>query len=419
MTALSEPASIPSSSSAPVAAPRVHLAALDGIRGLAALYVVLGHANLIYTVETRGMDTPDYGLGRVLAYGTAAVAVFIVLSGYCLMTPLALAGSQKLIGGTGKYFLRRARRILPPYYMAMAITLAGICFLPALAEKGTRFWGLVFPAFSADVIATHVLMVFNLNDAWIHKINPPFWSVATEWQIYFLFPMVFLPLSRRLGMGAMIVAAFVIGLLPHFALARGGWPISEAHPWYTGLFAMGVLAAVASLGQKPEFLARLLKRCALPVMLAGLALVVGLDVFTAWRDKRYLPYDLAYGVATMGMLVLLTRGCADATADFQIARACRRALDFWPIKHLGDMSYSLYLIHCPMLVLVHRLTAPWHTSPARVIAIMFGLAVPLTLGVTVVFHVLFERPFMTTLTAKKTPPRVAHLRIPPETKDIP
>ena len=102
-----------------------------------------------------------------------------------------------------------------------------------LQETGTKFWGQGLPAFTPGALISHVLMIFNLNGDWIHKINPPFWSVATEWQIYFLMPLLFLPLlrmARQWGVVALVAGAFLAGLLPHLLLKDGAWGLAEARP---------------------------------------------------------------------------------------------------------------------------------------------------------------------------------------------
>src|SRR5690242_1352162 len=100
------------------------LAILDGLRGLSALYVVLHHAY----EEVRTVAPTDWLVVRLawLHCGHAAVAVFIVLSGY------SLAAGDPFRGGFRAYVGRRARRILPPYYAALALSLLAIWLVPEL-----------------------------------------------------------------------------------------------------------------------------------------------------------------------------------------------------------------------------------------------------------------------------------------------
>src|SRR5215218_948233 len=76
------------------------------------------------------------------------------------------------------------------------------------------------------------------------SINMAHWSVATEWQIYFLFPLLLLPLWRRFGSACAVAAAAVVGLLPHFLLPESR-NLDWACPWFLGLFAMGMAVADA------------------------------------------------------------------------------------------------------------------------------------------------------------------------------
>ena len=74
------------------------------------------------------------------------------------------------------------------------------------------------------------------------------WSVATEWQIYFIFPLLLLPIWRKWGNGAVIAVAFAVGLAPHY-LFHGFADI--AAPWYIGLFTLGLVGAIFSFSDCP------------------------------------------------------------------------------------------------------------------------------------------------------------------------
>src|SRR6266566_1837356 len=190
-------------------APRLEY--LDGLRGAAALYVVLFHAAAGFTAK----DLPAWArvLRHATTFGHSAVAVFIVLSGYCLMLPAARAGGQ-LPRGFGDYIARRARRILPPYSAALFGSLLLLGVVPELSIPSGTIWDESFPAFGMGPIATHLLVIHNLFPAWVYKINGPLWSVATEWQIYFFFPLLLLPVWRRAGIVATLAVAFGVGCAP-------------------------------------------------------------------------------------------------------------------------------------------------------------------------------------------------------------
>src|SRR5437016_5916610 len=135
---------------------RIRLDFLDGLRGLAALYVVLSHvySEITWNGGAAHLSHTLLHLLKPLSYGRYAVDVFIVLSGYCLMLPVARSADGKLRGGAGEYLKRRARRILPPYYAALALTLALAALVPWLRQGTGEYWDQSLPAFKPDVIVS-------------------------------------------------------------------------------------------------------------------------------------------------------------------------------------------------------------------------------------------------------------------------
>jgi peptidoglycan/LPS O-acetylase OafA/YrhL len=159
------------------------------------------------------------------------------------MLPLARSVDGTLQGGFLAYIGRRAKRILPPYYAALILTLIVIPSLPGLKDHSATLWGKSsISEYTLGAIVSHFLVVHNLAGNWALKINAPFWSVATEWQIYFCFPWMLLPVWRRYGCGVLLLVAFGTGL----ALSYGFPGFAPACPWYLGLFASGMVAAIGN-----------------------------------------------------------------------------------------------------------------------------------------------------------------------------
>jgi peptidoglycan/LPS O-acetylase OafA/YrhL len=140
---------------------RLHLPVLDGVRGLAALYVALFHAlgytGYIDTLRTQTLSIPMALLAAVLDYGTYAVPVFIVLSGFCLMLPLAQRETLHIPGGIGSFLSRRAWRILPAYYAALLLNLALIALVPVLQTQQNTSWDNKVPV-TIGAIVSHLLL---------------------------------------------------------------------------------------------------------------------------------------------------------------------------------------------------------------------------------------------------------------------
>jgi peptidoglycan/LPS O-acetylase OafA/YrhL len=369
------------------AKPRLRLAYLDGLRGLAAVYVVLFHAG----VGFGGDDLPPFARGarRFLAFGHHAVAVFIVLSGYCLMLP-AVLGDGRVPGGVHRYLARRAWRILPPYYIVLLASLLLLWALPGLQVHTGTIWDESSPAFESGAIWTHVLLVHNLFPAWIYRINGPLWSVATEWQIYFFFPLFLLPIWRRAGSLATILAGFALGCAPLWLIPTiaGRWI-----PWYLGLFALGVSAAAVGFSTR-AFERRLNDQVPwrlVAVVLGACCLAGGLLLVKAWF--RLMPLsDALVGATTAALLVHYTQ-CTVSTASAEKptflllleSRAC-----VW----LGHFSYSLYLTHLPVVALCYLALRPLKLLGGAHMAAMIACGLPASLAVAYAFFLMFERRFL-------------------------
>lgn len=364
----------------------IRLAYLDGLRALASCYVVLFHA--LPGFSTAFLNGPWRLLKRAFAYGHEAVAIFIVLSGYCLMLPVVRKDPSGLGVALGRFVGRRAKRILPPYFAALATTLALLALFPVLRTPATgTIWDDSLPGLDAGAITTHLLVIHNWFPQYGYQINGPLWSVASEWQIYFFFPLLLLPLWRRLGMTAAMLAAAALG---YGAMAAFPGPAHVAIPWYLLLFSFGM--AAASIGFGPGALEERL-RARVPWRSVTLGLWLGCVALSnalpaLWFNLKPVV-DPLVGLSTATLLVELTRQAASGRRGRLLALLESRSL-----VALGHFSYSLYLTHLPVLALgyfgLRRLGV---TGPAF-IATLTLLGTLLSLALAYAFHLLVERPFM-------------------------
>ncbi len=371
----------PGRNSAPVRLPY-----LDGLRALAASYVVLFHALLGFSAEN--LTGPWRLVKRAFAYGHEAVAIFIVLSGYCLMLPVIRRDPERLGVPFPAFVARRAKRILPPYFAALLLSLALIASVPILRTRGTgTIWDDSLPGLDTGAVVTHLLVVHNWFPAFAYQVNGPLWSVASEWQIYFLFPLLLLPVWRGAGMrGALLVAAGVgYGLLLLAPAAS-----SVAIPWYVLLFAFGMAAASIQWGTH-RFEQWLRER--VPWKHLGYALWLGCLLAsnalpTFWFRHKPLV-DPLVGLATATLLVRLTRESLSGQRSWLLQLLERR-----PLVELGHFSYSLYLTHLPLLALGYFALQALGVSGAAFVLAMALLGSAGSLLFAYGFHRLVERPFM-------------------------
>src|SRR3954447_21553314 len=179
-------------------APPQRLAGLDGLRGLAALYVVVNHI-FLRTFPGYPKDRAPFWAGWFI-YGRFAVVVFIVLSGFSLA--LAPARHDWRLDSVSRFAYRRARRILPAYWAALAFSLVVAWLVVAPPGEGMP---------NATSVLVNGLLTQNLIGA--PSPNRAFWSMAVEAQLYVVLPLLLL-MVRRWGAIAMVstVALVVVSV---------------------------------------------------------------------------------------------------------------------------------------------------------------------------------------------------------------
>ncbi|HEU5090164.1 MAG TPA: acyltransferase, partial [Roseiflexaceae bacterium] len=322
------------------------------------------------------------------------VELFIVISGFSLMLPVIRSREQQLKGGTLRFFNRRARRILPPYYVALAVSLVLIAVVPGMNRPSgmLNYSDLLLPAFEPNALISHLLLVHNISPNLELRINPPMWSIAVEWQIYFLFPLL-VYVWRRWGVGALLAAGLVFGVGQAIAQPWTGWltyPLGTV--WYLFLFVEGMLGAIIAFSQQPA-LQRLRQR--LPWhWIALVAFVALVGVKAAGKLAGDLPdwsTDPLIGLASMAMLIHLSGQMHRPSG--QASRLLRIVSTPWLVR-IGHFSYSLYLIHAPILVAFSLIWLALGTP----ILLAYGLNIlvggPLCVAIAYLFFLFFERPFI-------------------------
>lgn len=355
-----------------------HRAYLDGIRALAALWVVFSHL----WIGEFGISAHPGLLGTLTnwtLYSHLAVDVFIVLSGFCLILPVAQADGF-LRGGALAFFKRRARRILPPYYAALALSIVVFVVVHVIANKP--------PQVPMLALAANVLL---LQDVFLptNVFNGPFWSIAVEWRIYFLFPLLVVAV-RRLGWMPVLFGASVVSTGLTVALFRWHPEMILACPWYLFLFTIGAWAGFHSERGAAETAA--LPRC-------WIALACVSAVALSWL--LWLHPVTERGGADFGLhmpLIDTAAGLLTASCLLWIGH-CRRPVPLisWrPLVQLGAFAYSLYLTHMPLLTLVRHILALWIPAkmPAPERLGLTAAALPLVISLAYVFFLACERPFL-------------------------
>lgn len=369
----------------PAANSSKHIDFLDQVRGIAILSVFLVHAfgqsfekaTLPWNGWHAGFAVPKLFLVLLpLSYGWAGVSIFFVVSGFCIHL------SFKQHPDWRAFFIRRFFRIYPPYFFAL---LFFAMFIP-----WTRVGHTV--AHQIFQVGLHALLLHNFCSATLGSINPNFWSIAVEVQLYLMYPLLLWGVFRwgwSKCLACLAIMEFGLrGLLTFLPALTGshtdnwwqGIPVSYA--WLTGFpliywfsWAIGAALADAYLTGRPLPFAR-------HSLIGWGAAAVG----------SFLIKDLACFSFTLFALFTAT-GIAALLQNNYFQKLPMMFAE--PLRRTGIYSYSMYLIHFPFLSLAPRLAAALsrtgHATPLQIFITGLGFVFPIFL-LSVLWYRAFEGP---------------------------
>jgi peptidoglycan/LPS O-acetylase OafA/YrhL len=354
------------------AVPSTRLAPLDGIRGLAALVVLVHHCLLVVPV----LAAPDGAQGHgdftwfvnsplhLVWAGGEAVVVFFVLSGIVLTLPVLRARPFDWLAYYPARLLRLYLPVIASVLLAAAVTIA----IQPSASESTSSW---FRHHDTPVTPSRMLhtSVLVFGTEWL---NSPLWSLRWEVLFSLLLPVYVIVyvriLPRPLGVALAVALVFV------------GSGIGKDNVFYLSVFALGVLLARDFGPLRDRLTARISGR-------GGGWWVVGIGAFTVvtltWR-WTFLGLGMTgislwwRAMAALGAVTLILLAATWPSFGRFLARpACQWA---------GRLSFSLYLTHEPIVVAVGRLV------PGDLTGLVPVIAIPIALVVAYVFYRAVERP---------------------------
>lgn len=346
---------------------------IDALRGIAALSVLFYHSSIPpFPAEKFGLFWYDQWVLFFGGYGRWGVDLFFILSGYCIHWASTKPGSRLI---ARNYLIRRWWRIYPPYFFAVGFSVflnLATCHYKWQTQTGVLSWA----NFGAFQIGTHVFLVHNLFSESLATVSGPFWTIAVEAQYYLLYLAV-LPALKH-AQGRWLVGAVAV------LLAAGAFVLSDRlqgfQPWQPFLYwPQWILGA--GLAQLVRGKPTVLKGW--PFFAALFAAAMLLYAQFSWEHfwgPHLQFYILTFGIAFL-VLFFLRFGTVWS----------------WPplrwVPAVGLFSYSLYLVHFPIMDRIRTFIIPELASGwLRVTASLVSLGI--SVGAAYLFFLLFEKPFL-------------------------
>jgi peptidoglycan/LPS O-acetylase OafA/YrhL len=362
--------------------------------------VVVFHSTFYATPQDGGFNRSDPFAWAVAAAGRmwAGVPIFFVISGYCIS---ATADSSRRKGlPIGTYFVRRFRRIFPPYWACLAATAvavaAGEWFVPGLFDDDNH--GMTPPWRYG---AWHWLGNLTLTEGWRpHVVGPPHppfwpfflgqaWTLGYEEQFYAVVGLILAAFPRHFFASALVVTTAAV--IAEKALLRSG---VSTNGFFISGFAWVQFATGVAVYYAVNYAGRAGRMLTAGVLLAGVAYCsrdAG-ELLRTYPGPRAFNF-VAASFASAALLLHPLDARAAATPLLAPLRAC------------GMMCYSLYLVHWPVCKAVSHLLYLHGVRSDRATVL---LTVPVCILASVVagwvFFVVVERRFLNSARPPCSPP---------------
>jgi peptidoglycan/LPS O-acetylase OafA/YrhL len=321
-------------------APRHRIAYIDGLRAVAVLLVVSHHA-----IDNHPRVGPFM---RFLDHGNHGVELFFVLSGFCLSYPTLAKLHRE--GQTSfdlvRYAAHRVVRIVPPYWLAIVATLIFGFIIARL--------GYALPVSFGHFTALNVVQQALFIDQGVPLVSGPFWTLPVEFRWYFLFPIMLWLWTRSPK------AFAVVGVCVFLALFTR---VQNFDALYFAPFILGIVAADVHIrGKRLGYWT--LGFCAIALIYAAI---------TPWVDADFLDRMPIWYFASFAFVI--------AAGEFGWLT---KLLSMRALTAIGIASYSIYLVHAPIVTFMgERGCGFWMSST-------FGVAAGFA------FWAVAERPFVST-----------------------
>jgi len=300
---------------------------IQGLRAVAVLSVVAFHAGATW-----------------LKGGFVGVDIFFVISGF-LITKILLnenaSGSYSLM----RFYQRRLRRLMPALVLVLAASLvAGLLLLSASDMRALGITAASTVLFSSNVIFYLTSDYFGSAAEYQPLLHT--WSLAVEEQFYILFPL-FLALVWRRARNLLIPLMIALAVVSLLASVIGGMK-SPTWAFYLPFSRAFELLIGALVAAKPDLLSKVNPTGRNILSLVGLTLIGG-SLFLVNEEQMLFPGYIAL-VPCLGAALVIATGQVTETVGGRLISSA-------PFQFFGNLSYSLYLWHWPILVFARHYTS--------------------------------------------------------------
>jgi peptidoglycan/LPS O-acetylase OafA/YrhL len=363
-----------------------HLPALDGVRGLAVLAVLLYH----FVAQTVATNAFERATNWVLGYGLLGVDLFFILSGFLITGILYDARTEPDFFRT--FYMRRVLRIFPLYYGVLAVVFFVVPLIPLLRD--TELGRLHEHQAWAWLYAVNVYLSFRGGWGGLSYLDH-FWSLAVEEHFYLFWPfLVWLFRGRPSALLKLALGVAVLSFTGRMVASLAEVPSVVTvvlTPFQLDALCLGGFFAI----YVREGVAGQVKRVVLPMAVAAGAvaiLAIGLEHFTEISPAALQP--LRRGMYRILLAALLLWAFA-APASSLGSRFFRSR----PMITLGKYSYGLYVYHhfLSYYFTTHRTEfelARLVGSHTLAVAIQAGTGIAVSLAVAWLSYEYFEKPFL-------------------------
>ena len=362
---------------------------LDALRGIAAFIVMLGHARWLLWEGFSEFSThpQDYNIFEkflvystsFVRYGHQCVLLFFLLSGFVIH--FKYSNSLKKDADTSfdllNYLLRRSKRIYPPFLFAVILTFI-LDIIGTHLGYSIYYSGTTNELINKNVTNNHDIVNFigNLffletNKIGIWGTNGPSWSLKFEWWFYLLYPVIFIFNKKSVFKGWLFVLILLIisSFLKYHQFVFFSSILKYLMIWWLG----GLLADIYTKRIKVSHL-----------ILSALIIFIPIVILFSNKINDNFYADVFWSIGIFGLLnfffYLQTNGKEHKWAN--------------KLKWLGDCSYTLYIIHFPILVFMNGIILHNSHNIMPRSMIFYFLAVFLLIAIAYLLHFIIEKPFI-------------------------